>query len=333
MSSACIVPTVVSSVPSSVSVTFSPLSKIPIVHSEISKSRNLGTSISSMKIVVTPPKSTVYPFATNRTAVADVNKLIQGNTNNLQHIFDQQVVMTKRLIDMESKYEDLLNNFKGEIMRLESKIFVQERVTDALREEVDRLQQYTRRPCVAIHGIAKDRNERYGDLKHKVSNIIESINSTTTMADVDKFHRNGRVRGGKQEVIVRFKSHSAKEAFFKARKEQNDVMIYPSLTKTRLNFLYEARETMKEFSYEHSNMINPPLAIFANVHGDIQIKFSKKTKYGQYVSINSLEELSRILLLSESCEEDQDYDQEPFNVWGYNNNRGFPVEKVRLYEM
>ena len=95
-------------------------------------------------------------------------------------MFDQQVILTKRLIDMESKHEEFLNNFKGEIMRLESQIYVHERVTDALRVEVDRLQQYTRRPCVAIHGIAKDRNERYSDLKHKVSNIIQSVNSTMT---------------------------------------------------------------------------------------------------------------------------------------------------------
>ena len=248
-------------------------------------------------------------------------------------MFDQQVILSKRLIEVESKYEELMNNFKGEVMRLESKIFVQERVTEALRVEVDRLQQFTRRPCVAIHGIEKVRNESYHDLKNKVATIIESVNSSTKMDDVDKFHRNGRARGGKQEVIVRFKSHSAKEAFYKARKEQENVTIYPSLTKKRLNFLYEARDFLKEFNYKHSNTINPPLAVFANVHGDIQVKFSKKTTRGQYVTIHSLEEFSHILELSESCEEDQDFGQEPFNVWGFDEKRGFPAEKARLYEM
>ena len=65
-----------------------------------------------------------------------------------------------------------MNHFKGEVSRLESKIFVQERVSDALRNEVDRLEQYTRRPCVTIRGIEKHNNERYGDLKRKVADII-----------------------------------------------------------------------------------------------------------------------------------------------------------------
>ena len=285
-----------------------------------------------MKIVVTPPKPAVYPFSTNQADV-NINKLIQGNTNNLQNMFDQQMIFSKRLIEIESKYEELVNNFKGEVMRLESKIYVQDRVTEALRHEVDRLQQFTRRPCVAIHGVEKVRNESYHDLKSKVANIIKSVNSSTKMDDVDKFHQNGRARGGKQEIIVRFKSHSAKEAFFKAHKEQENVTIYPSLTKRRLNFLYEARDFLKEFNYKNSNTFNPPLAVFANVHGDIQVKFSKKTARGQYLTINSLEELSYILEHSESCEEVLDFGKEPFNVWGFDEMRGFPAEKERLYEM
>ena len=136
----------------------------------------------------------------------------------------------------------MMNHFKGEVSRLESKIFVQERVSDALRDEVDRLQQYTRRPCVTIRGIEKQHNERYGDLKGKVAEIIQSVNSSTSMDDVDKFHCNGRVRDGKQEVIIGFKSHSAKETFYKARIEQENLMIYLSLSKKRLNLLHEARD-------------------------------------------------------------------------------------------
>ena len=145
------------------------------------------------------------------------------------------------------------------------------------------------------------------------------------MDDVDKFHRNGRVRNGKQEVIIRFKSHSAKEAFYKAREEQENVMIYPSLSKKRLNLLHEARDMMEKYKYGQSNKVNPPIAVFANVHGDIQVKFEKKTTRGQYVTIQSLQDLASILEISESCDDELDFDQEPFNAWGYNDKHGFPA--------
>ena len=38
------------------------------------------------------------------------------------------------------------------------------------------------------------------------------------MEDVDKLHRVGPPKQGKQDIIVRFKSHTAKENFFKRKK-------------------------------------------------------------------------------------------------------------------
>ena len=324
VSSASIVLAFVSKIPTSVTLTFTSSSMSLIVHSETSP--RTRTSLGGpMKVVVSPPqpppKPVVYSFSTNRTTVAGRPTV----ADNLQHMFEQHTTLSNRLIEIESKYDEMMAQFKGEIMRLESKIYVQERVSDALREEVDRLQQYTRRPCVTIRGIDKANNEKFADLKQKVAHIIQSVNSSTTINDVDKFHRNGRVRDGKQEVIIRFKSHSAKEAFYKARKEQQNVVIYPSLTKKRLTLLHEARDMIKEYKYEHSNTLNPPIAIFANVHGDIQVKFEKKTIHGQYVSIQSLQDLASILQVSESCNDELDFDEEPFNAWGYHDKNGFPA--------
>ena len=81
-----------------------------------------------------------------------------------------------------------------------------------------RLQQYTRRYSVVVSGIEKKRGEKFEDLKKEIEGLVEKVQSSTTMEDVDKFHRNGPNRDGEQEVIVRFKSHSAKEAFYRKRK-------------------------------------------------------------------------------------------------------------------
>ena len=82
---------------------------------------------------------------------------------------------------------------------------------------------------------------------------------------------------------------------------------------------------MKEYNYEHSNTVNPPIAIFATVHGDIQVKFEKKTVHGQYVRIQSLQDLASVLEVSESCDVELDYEDEPFNAWGYHDKHGFPA--------
>ena len=279
---------------------------------------------SSMKISVSPSSAVVVSSQPSRRAsVADVNKIVQDNVTNLQVMFDEQKHLSQKVQQLESIHNNRLNRLEGEIQRLESLVFVQKRVSEHLRDEVDRLQQFTRRPCVVIRGIDKDRNESPDELRTKVEKVIDSVESSTKMGDVDKFHRNGRFRDGKQEVIVRFNSHSAKEVFFKGRKSQNDVQIYPSLTKKNLTLLHEARDLLEEYNYKTSNVMNPPEAIFADVHGDIQIKFQKKTANGKYIKIRSLDQLALVLETSESCEEKLNYDGEPFNTWGYEDDAGF----------
>ena len=80
---------------------------------------------------------------------------------------------------------------------------------------------------------------------------------------------------------------------------------------------------MKEYQDGGTNLNNPPIAIFADVHGDIQIKFSKKTRHGMYVKLNSLEHLSLVLQTSEDGDRLVEYGDEPYNVWGYEGDAGF----------
>ncbi len=129
------------------------------------------------------------------------------------------------------------------------------------------------------------------------------------MDDVDKLHRNGRIHDGyKQEIIVRLKTHSAKESVYRARKKTSDnVRIRPSLPKANKTLLHEAREVIEDYRYkEYSN--NPPEAVFANIHGDIQVKFAKESSKGMFVTIKSLEHLSHILYTSESNVSDGEFD-------------------------
>ena len=172
---------------------------------------------------------------------------------------------------------------------------------EGMRGEINRLQQYTRRYSVTIAGIPKKREEKPEDLRKIVEELVTEVNqhsaSTTTTADIDKFHRNGPRKGAEQDVILRFKSHSAKEEFYKGRKslgpERRDIKIRPSLSPAQNNLLRDAIAylEMEDMAiYE-----NPPEFVFANVLGQIQVKMKKKCKDGLFITIRSVAHLTQVI--------------------------------------
>ena len=168
-------------------------------------------------------------------------------------------------------------------------------VIDRLRTEINNLQQYTRRPCAIIAGIEKKQNESHEELKKEVEKIIQKVDSGITMDHVDKLHRNGPIRDGKQEVIVRFKSHSDKEVFYKGRKKvgNENIKIRPSLTKANKDLLNTAIDYLDQLHEddEDDKLENPPHFVLATVHGQIQLKMKKEHEGRTFYPINSMKDM------------------------------------------
>ena len=90
---------------------------------------------------------------------------------------------------------------------------------------------------------------------------------------------------------MRFKSHAAKESFYKERKTiETTAKIRPSLAPERKRLLNESISYINEV-YADSNMENPPDFVYADVHGNLKLKMSKKTKKGFFFNFNSIEQL------------------------------------------
>ena len=125
------------------------------------------------------------------------------------------------------------------------------------------------------------------------------------MADINKVHRNGPAKGAEQDVILRFKSHSAKESFYKARKSlgvnRRDVKVRPSLAPAQKTLLNDARDYLD--SQKNSILPNAPEFVFANIHGQVQVKMSQKCKNGLFVTIKSLEHLTSVIANANMLEE------------------------------
>ena len=166
-------------------------------------------------------------------------------------------------------------------------------VIERLRAEVNNLQQYTRRPCVVISGIEKRQNEKHDELKNEIEKILQKVDSGVSLDDVDKLHRNGPIRDGNQEVIVRFKTHSDKESFYKGRKKVTDqrIKIRPSLTKESKDLLNSAVRYLDKLHNEDDKLDNPPHFVMANIHGQIQLKMKKEHDGRLFFPINSMKDL------------------------------------------
>ena len=203
------------------------------------------------------------------------------------------------LIAQNAELFDRVAKLEHSVQVVNSMLHVKDCVIKGIQGELRRLQQYTRRYSVSIAGIPKPRSEKHEDLRAQVEEIINLANSGTTPNDIDKLHRNGRVKDGEQSTIVRFRSHAAKEAFYKARKNlpasHRHIKIRPSLSPEQNNLLHDAQEYLENFGFTDDDGDNPPEFVFANIHGLIQVKMKKPTKQGLFVTIHSLDDLTQVI--------------------------------------
>ena len=83
--------------------------------------------------------------------------------------------MNEKIQLLESHFNKRLHVLDGVIQSLKSQIFVQTRVSTALRDEVDRLQQFTRRHCASVFGIKVVKDEKPDDLRGKIDDILKDV--------------------------------------------------------------------------------------------------------------------------------------------------------------
>ena len=208
-------------------------------------------------------------------------------------------VLYKMIVERDTR----MDNLHGRVDMIESLLHVKDCVIDGLKNEIQRLQQYTRRYSVNISGIPKPRKEEKGDLQKIVEELITEVNSTTTVADIDKLHRNGPAKGDQQDVIMRFKSHSSKEARKKLGQNRGikGIKIRPSLSPAQKELLIDSCDY--QATLDNADLHNPPEFVFANVHNDIQVKMKQKCKDGLFVSFNHIDHLTRVISRANMDEE------------------------------
>ena len=230
----------------------------------------------------------------------DLNTVVRG-LNILEANLNYQKTYNLLQNDKIRALENRISQLEGDLIQTKARFCVTDHVIDALKGEVNRLQQFTRRYTVAVTGIPKQREEKDNPeiLREKIHKLVADVNSTTNEEDIDKFHRNGRVtNGNEQEILIRFKSHAAKESFYRARKNlppsMREVKIRPSLSRHQSDLLREAKDTVEQYSL-NDEIVNPVEFVFANIHGDIQAKMKTDVRGSPFITFNSIQDLGRKL--------------------------------------
>ena len=167
-----------------------------------------------------------------------------AKNNNVKELTARVNAMEIRLKELEEKNVKL----ERSVEQLESRVAVSENVSAKLVIELDRLDQYHRRPNILIRNAFLPENESHKKVCETVHKIIgEDLSLPDAVDDIDKLHRVGKVktREGKksQDIIVRFKTHKSRYDVYQDKKKARNVKIAPNLTKRRGKLLYDVWES------------------------------------------------------------------------------------------
>lgn len=115
------------------------------------------------------------------------------------------------------------DQLRKEISGLREKIVAKDREILLLKDQVDSLEQYSRRNCLRIGPVPEITSENTDEI---VKTVAKSIGVTLPDDAIDRSHRVGRVTPGaaqKRSILVKFTSFKYKEALLKARRRLNQV--------------------------------------------------------------------------------------------------------------
>ena len=139
-----------------------------------------------------------------------------------------------------------------------------------LSNQIDDLKQYQRRHCIVIDGIRSSPNETSNQVTEKVKKVLtenRQFHPEEVNYQIDKCHRIGLIntKDCTQSTIVRFKTHSFREAIYlKKTKSNKKQKIKFSLTQKR----------RKTLTYAYNNFDKLPEIDFfyADIHGNLKFR-------------------------------------------------------------
>ena len=249
-----------------------------------------GNKKSKSKPTATPTKTPAQTTAHRQPLPSDENLEITEPAISLelrQTNLEEQVKKQNELIETSINE---INTLEKHIIFLEGKLAVTETVSKLLGKKAHDLDTYSRRPCLIVPGVKKEKNENMENLTETIIDKLEQtgIPKEELKTNIGKLHGTGPYQPSTntQPVIVRFKSHSFQEKIYNKRKNVNkDIKLVSSLTRRRLELLNKLQIALNDS--KENGILDVVKFIFADVHGSMKLVLQNPYKDRSVFSFNS----------------------------------------------
>jgi len=224
-----------------------------------------------------------------RKATSEMEELIDRKFKELQltlaskqGIEDLRKLIIEQNLTIDKQNQEILAQAQ-DISNMKDQIAVLSNSVNILKSRCDDQEQYSRRQCLRLKGIKKDRSETPDSCVKKVVEVCENLNLDITARDIDRAHRVGK---DKKVMIVKFFAFNKRTALYKNRKKEGPIKIHLDLTKHRLDLLDKAKSLI-------TNSCNVDF-----VFGDINCNTVAKLKDNRFMFFDSIEKFKTILDVS-----------------------------------
>ncbi|KAK5643906.1 hypothetical protein RI129_007751 [Pyrocoelia pectoralis] len=208
------------------------------------------------------------PFT--RDQLEDINQIISATTTKL--LMDENFIrvvtdsVSQAVLEQLNKKIDVQNKT---ISELKAEVTSLKAAYEKGTEDLDKLEQYTRRNSIIIYGIPEKNNE---DIIVNILDLFQNkLNATLSVENIDRAHRLGKrhdERNSARPVIVKFVSYRCRQLIFSKKKllKGCKITIKENLTSPRAKLLRAATE-----KYSHRCVWSIDGIIYAKLNGSIKI--------------------------------------------------------------
>lgn len=165
--------------------------------------------------------------------------------NDLQGRPSENPSLRDQFVALEAYVKSSLNDFKSQFRNLSKHV-------ESLEDQIDKMEQYSRRNCLVLHGVEEKPNE---DVENTVLTILNSkLNLDLACMDLDRCHRLGSVKSAQasnnktkiRPIIIKFVQYRIRNLAWKRKAALRDskLLLTESLTAQRYGLLMSARKLL-----------------------------------------------------------------------------------------
>ena len=259
------------------------------------------------------PTITATEITASETSLEELKEMLVDIQINIANIFRENKNIRNELAELtttvrEQKYE--IAHLKTSLTKITKQCADTEHELAAARKRIneqqdeiyelyelqDRLEQYTRKNSLEIHGIPES---AYSTTEEVVMKLAEALEVSITPQDVEISHK--LKRRGIKPIIVKFANHKVKSNIYRSRTKLKNIKVsnlFPSADAATLAagnriFLHENLTSYRKKIVNRANELRRDSLLLSvwTLDGKVYVKTSPE---GRPIKINDLEDLENL---------------------------------------